>query len=157
MHPSLEAYLSAQTFFAGLSPEFIAFLASRARERRIEPGQVLFRQGEHARHFYLIRDGRIAIEIPALTGPTLTVQSLGPGQILGWSWLIPPYRWSFQARVEETAVLLEFDGDAVLAHCEADTAFGYALLKRFAALMSERLEVARQRMMAQWSLPPGFG
>ncbi|MCP5420104.1 MAG: cyclic nucleotide-binding domain-containing protein [Gammaproteobacteria bacterium] len=154
--PPLEEYLASQPFFSGLSLEFLAFLARCCRERKIEAGEVLFRQGDKAQHFFLIRDGSIAIEVPALTGPTLSVQTLGPSQILGWSWLIAPYRWSFQSRVEAPTVLLEFDGDAILTECEADPAFGYALCKRFAALMSERLEVARQRMMAQWSLPAGF-
>ena len=154
-NPSIEAYLSTQGFFSGLSPEFIGFLARCASERQIEPGEVLFRQGERAHHFYLIRNGSIAIEIPAITGPTLTVQSLGAGQILGWSWLIPPYQWNFQARAEEPMALLAFDGDAVLARCEVEPKFGYTLLKRFASLMAERLGVARQSMMDQWN-PPGF-
>lgn len=152
---SLEEYLAAQAFFSGLRPEFIEFLVHRARERRIEPGQVLFRQGERARHFYLLQNGGIVIEIPAITGPTLTVQRLGADQILGWSWLIPPYRWNFQARAEEATTLLEFEGDPVLARCEEESEFGYALMKRFAALMSERLEAARQKIMDQWN-PPGF-
>jgi CRP-like cAMP-binding protein len=154
-NPRLEEYLSTQAFFSGLSPEFIGFLARCASERQIEPGQVLFRQGERAHYFYLIRNGSIAIEIPAITGPTLTVQSLGAGQILGWSWLIPPYKWNFQARAEAPTTLLAFDGDAVLARCEEEPTFGYALLKRFASLMGERLEVARRSMMDQWN-PPGF-
>ncbi len=82
----IEEHLSAQAFFSGLSREFIGFLARCASVRRIEPGQVLFRQGERAHQFYLIRNGSISIEIPAIMGPTLKVQSLGAGQILGWSW-----------------------------------------------------------------------
>ena len=151
----IEQHLSTQAFFAGLSPEFIGFLARCASVRRLEPDQVVFRQGERARHFYLIRNGSISVEIPAIMGPTLKVQSLGAGQILGWSWLIPPYQWNFQARAEEQAELFEFDSDAVLARCEAEPKFGYELLKRFASLMSERLEVARQKIMEQWN-PPGF-
>ncbi len=154
-NPPIEQYLSTHAFFAGLSPEFIGFLARCASEQQIEPGAVLFHQGERAHQFYLIRDGRITIEIPAITGPTLQVQSLGADQILGWSWLIPPYQWNFQARAEAHTALLVFDGDAVRARCEAESNFGYLLLKRFAALMAERLEVARQKLMDQWN-PPGF-
>lgn len=154
-NPPLELYLSTHAFFAGLSPEFIGFLARCAREQPLQPGEVLFRQGERAHYFYLIQHGSIAIEIPAITGPTLQVQSLGAGQILGWSWLIPPYRWNFQSRAETSTTLLAFDGDAVRDRCEAEADFGYPLLKRFAALMAERLEVARQRLMDQWN-PPGF-
>lgn len=154
-NPPIEQSLSTHAFFAGLSPEFIGFLARCASEQQLQPGEVLFRQGERAHHFYLIRHGRIAIEIPAITGPTLQVQSLGAGQILGWSWLIPPYQWNFQSRAEAPTTLLAFDGDAVRARCEAEADFGYPLLKRFASLMAERLEVARQKLMDQWN-PPGF-
>lgn len=151
----IEPYLSTHAFFTGLSPEAVGFLAGCAHEQKIEPGDIVFRQGERARQFYLIRTGLIAVEIPAIAGPKLQVQSLSADQILGWSWLIPPYKWNFQARAEAPTTLLAFDGDAVRARCEADSAFGYALLKRFAALMAERLDVARQKMMDQWN-PPGF-
>jgi CRP/FNR family cyclic AMP-dependent transcriptional regulator len=154
-HTPIEEYLSSQEFFSGLSQESIGFLASCASEQVIESGEVLFRQSDRAHHFYLIRNGTISIEVPAITGPTLKVQSLGAGQILGWSWLIPPYKWNFQARAEEQTSLFAFDGDAVLARCEEEPQFGYALLKRFASLMAERLEVARRKMMDQWN-PPGF-
>ena len=151
----IEKYLAKQEFFTGLSPESVEFIARSARERQLERGDILFHHGERARHFYLVCDGRVSVEIPAITGPTLEVQSLAEGEVLGWSWLIAPYRWNFQARAEESSELLEFDGDALLAHCEEDPKFGYELLKRFAALMSERLDAARQKMMDQWT-PTGF-
>ncbi|MFO1432009.1 MAG: cyclic nucleotide-binding domain-containing protein [Candidatus Competibacteraceae bacterium] len=154
-NPPIEQYLSSLAFFAGLRPEVIEFLARCAGEQQIQPGEVLFRQGEHAHHFYLVRNGRVAIEIPAITGPMLQVQSLGADHILGWSWLIPPYKWNFQARAEVPTTVLAFDGDTVRARCEAEANFGYPLLKRFVTLMAERLEVARQKMMDQWN-PPGF-
>lgn len=151
----IEKILSAQQVFVGLSPAFIKFLAGCATERQIEANHVVFRPREHADKFYLIRSGQVAIEIPAIMGPALKVQSLGAGQILGWSWLISPYKWSFQARTEEPSTVLEFDGAKVLARCEEDPKFGYEILKRFASLMSERLDAARQSMMEQWN-PPGF-
>lgn len=154
-NPPMEEYLSTHPFFSGLSPEFIKFLAACAAERQADPGLVLFRQREHASKFYLVRSGNVCVEIPAIMGPALPVQHLGPGQILGWSWLIPPYRWNFQARAEAKSKLLEFDGGQILARCDQDPEFGYQILKRFASLMSERLEAARQRMMEQWN-PPGF-
>lgn len=151
----IEEYLSKQKFFSGLSPEVIGFLAGCATQREVESGQVLFPLGERANRFYLICTGSICVEIPAISGPSLTVQSLGPDQVLGWSWLIPPYKWNFQARAQVQSKLFEFDGEKVLACCERDSEFGYELLKRFASLMSERLEAARQSMMGQWN-PPGF-
>lgn len=152
---STDDYLIAHEFFSELSKDFMKFLSQRASELQIKKGEVLFRQGERAEKFYLVRTGQISVQIPALMGPVVEIQTLGEDQILGWSWLIPPYRWNFQARAEEDSDLLEFDGQAILARCEEDPKFGYELFKRFAALMSERLDAARQKMMDEWN-PPGF-
>ncbi len=152
---NLESYLLTQKFFADMQPEFVRFLARHAEERRLEQDHILFRHDAPARHFYLIRSGKICLEIPAISGPTLEVQHLGAGQVLGWSWLIPPYAWNFNARAEGPSEVIEFDGRPILARCDEDPVFGYELLKRFSSLMSERLDVARQKMMDQWN-PPGF-
>jgi CRP/FNR family cyclic AMP-dependent transcriptional regulator len=111
--------------------------------------------GENADKFYVVRKGRISIQMPAIMGPALEIQNLGKNQVLGWSWLISPYKWSFQALAEEDSALLLFDGTAILARCEQEPKFGYELLKKFAALMSIRLDAARQKMMEEWN-PPGF-
>ena len=152
---SIREYLSSHGFFSGLDDDFVKFLSDSARELKIEKGDVLFQQGERADKFYLLRKGQVSVQIPALMGPTLEIQTLGQDQMLGWSWLIPPFRWNFQARAMEDSELLEFDGSAILARCEEDPKFGYELLKRFASLMSERLDAARQKMMDEWN-PPGF-
>ncbi len=152
---SIDDYLASHAFFSGLDGSFIKFLSNSATDLRIEKGDVLFKQGERADKFYLLRNGQVSVQVPALMGPTLEIQILGEDQILGWSWLIPPFRWNFQARALEDMDLLEFDGSAILARCEEDPKFGYELLKRFAGLMSERLDAARQKMMDQWN-PPGF-
>ena len=152
---SIEDYLSTHSFFSGLDDNFMKFLSNSAQGVQIKEDQVLFQQGKPADKFYLLRSGQVSIQVPALVGPTLELQVLGEGQILGWSWLIPPYRWNFQARALQDSDLLEFDGSAILAHCEEDPKFGYELFKRFAALMSKRLDAARQKIMDQWD-PPGF-
>jgi hypothetical protein len=79
-------------------PEHLAFLAGAAQPRRCKAGDVLFRQGEHADRFFLVRSGEITVEVPAIMGPALQLQKLSNGKLLGWSWLIAPYRWDFQAR-----------------------------------------------------------
>jgi CRP/FNR family cyclic AMP-dependent transcriptional regulator len=152
---SIDDYLSTHTFFSRLDDSFMKFLSNSATETEIKKGEVLFKQGERADKFYLLRNGQISVQVPALVGPTLEIQTLGKDQILGWSWLMPPYRWNFQARAVVDSDLLEFDGSAILAHCEEDPKFGYELFKLFASLMSERLDAARQKMMDQWN-PPGF-
>ena len=152
---SITEYLSTHEFFSELSVDFMKLLCESVSTLEIKKGDVLFRQGERADKFYIVRNGRIEVQIPAIMGPTLEVQTLGTDQILGWSWLISPYQWHFQAKAEEDSKLLEFDGTAILARCEQEPKFGYELLKRFAALMSERLDVSRQKMMDEWN-PAGF-
>lgn len=152
---AIREYLSRHPFFNGMDDKYIEFLADSAVETQIGEGGILFRQGNPADRFYLLQSGQVSVQVPALVGPVLEIQRLGEGQLLGWSWLIPPYLWNFQARVEADSTILEFDGRAVLAHCEADPRFGFELLKRFASLMSERLGAARQKMMDEWN-PPGF-
>jgi len=119
--------------------------------REIKKGHILFLQGEHADRFYVVRKGRISLQMPAIMGPTLEIQSVDEGQILGWSWLISPYQWNFQTKAEEDSELLQFDGTAILARCEQEPKFGYELLKKFAALMSVGLNAARQKMMNEWN------
>jgi CRP-like cAMP-binding protein len=148
-------FLADSRFFAGLSDPALSYLGARAQHRRLAAGKVLFQQGDDARHFHLLLEGHLSLGIPALEGPSLELQDLGPGEIAGWSWLLPPHRWNFQARARTTVEFLEFDGVAILAHCEEDPKFGYELIKRFSALMSERLQFARQKMMQAWR-PAGF-
>lgn len=155
MSETTKTLISGHKLFANLEPGHIETLAKYSKEQQVPAGQNLFTQGQPANTFYMIVSGVVIVETPAIYGPTLTLQQLGTGRILGWSWMIPPYRWHFQARVEEDATVLEFDGSALLALCEKDPAFGYELLKRFASLMGERLESARRRMMDAWN-PAGF-
>jgi CRP-like cAMP-binding protein len=152
---SIVDYLSTHAFFSNMDSDYVKFLSSSVTELQMKEGEVLFQYGKRADKFYLLRKGQVSIQVPALMGPTLDIQTISDDQILGWSWLMPPYRWSFQARALEDSDVLEFDGSAILARCEEDPKFGYELFKRFAALMSERLDAARQKMMDQWN-PPGF-
>jgi len=152
---AITEYLATHEFFSGLSKEYLARLCEFASKLEIEKGEVLFRQGESANKFYIVINGQISVQIPAVMGPTLEIQTLKHDQVLGWSWFISPYRWLFQARAEEDSKLLEFDGAEILARCEQDPKFGYELLKKFTVLMSERLDASRQKMMDEWN-PSGF-
>jgi len=147
--------LSEKNFFFGLKPEYINFLAGCASKRQIRKDEVLFPHGQTADRFFMVLSGRITLEVAAIEGPPLELQSVGADEMLGWSWLIPPYKWTFQARTVEPTEVLEFDGKAVFERCEKEPELGYELLKRFSALMSERLAFARRKMMEEWS-PPGF-
>jgi CRP-like cAMP-binding protein len=147
--------LTDSDFFAGLPLESMRYLSEHATLRKLQTGETLFRHGARADAFYLIANGSIALEVIAIEGPSLELQKLSSGEVLGWSWFVPPYQWSFHAVATSPSVVIEFDGVAILAHCEENPRFGYDLLKRFSALMSERLQFARQKMMADWR-PAGF-
>ena len=155
INQSTAEYLSAHEFFCEFSDDVLKFLCECSSMREIKKGQILFRQGEHADKFYVVRSGRISIQMPAIMGPTLEIQNVGKDQVLGWSWLIAPYKWHFQTKAEEDTELLQFDGAALLARCEQEPKFGYELLKKFAVLMSVGLNAARQKMMNEWN-PIGF-
>jgi CRP/FNR family transcriptional regulator, cyclic AMP receptor protein len=152
---SIDTYLTSHEFFTGFNEVDLKFLCDCSSLEQIEQGQMLFRQGEQADKFYVVRTGRISIQMPAIMGPNIEMQSLGSDQILGWSWLISPFKWSFQALAEETSELIRFDGTAILARCEQNPKFGYEMLKKFAGLMSIRLDAARRKMMDEWN-PAGF-
>src|SRR5690606_5056886 len=152
---AISEIIADNPFFAGLAREDVEFLARYATRRRLSRDAVLFRFGDRADHFYVVVRGKISVEVAALEGPPLELQALDAGAVLGWSWLIPPCTWSFQARADEDAEVLDFDGRAIRARCESDPRFGYELIKRFAGLMSERLHFAREKMMETWR-PSGF-
>jgi CRP/FNR family transcriptional regulator, cyclic AMP receptor protein len=148
-------YLKCHDFFSEFSADGLKFLSDCSAIRQISKGEILFRQGEKADKFYVVRRGCISVQMPAVMGPNLEIQSLNKDQLLGWSWLIPPYKWTFQTKAEEDSELLMFDGTAILARCEEDSKFGFELLKKFATLMSVRLDAARKKMMDEWN-PDGF-
>ena len=152
---SITEYLSAHEFFSEFSDDVLKFLCECSSMREIKKGQILFLQGEHADKFYIVRSGRISLQMPAIMGPTLEIQTVDEDQVLGWSWLISPYQWNFQTKAEDDSELLQFDGAAILAQCEQDPKLGFELVKKFAALMSVGLNAARQKMMDEWN-PVGF-
>ena len=152
---SITEYLSAHEFFSEFSDDVLKFLCECPSTREIKKGQILFLQGEHADKFYVVRSGRISLQMPAIMCPTLVIQTVDEDQVLGWSWLISPYQWNFQTKAEDDSELLQFDGAVILAQCEQDPKLGFELVKKFAALMSVGLNAARQKMMNEWN-PIGF-
>jgi len=151
----IKKFLAEHELFSGLPDAALAFLSDNAVDESFEPGHILARQGSAADRFVIVLEGELVVEVPAITGPALEITRLGAGQVFGWSWLIEPFVWRFHARADSALRVLDFDGRAILRHCEEDPVFGYALVKRFSALMGSRLEAAQRKMMDQWS-PSGF-
>lgn len=140
---SLKIYLAQHPMFKELAPEHIEKIAGYASVQRYERQQIVFEQDKVADRFYIVREGRVTVEIPSIDGEPFAIQALGDGSMLGWSWLLPPYRWNFDARATAPSTIIEVDGVKLREACEADPALGYQLMKRVAALMAERLNAAR--------------
>jgi CRP-like cAMP-binding protein len=146
---ALRNYLAQLPFFSDLSSKQIDLVASFASSMRYTSQQRLFKSDTDADKFYIIRDGKVGVEIPAVAGEPLRVQTLGNGGVLGWSWLIPPYRWLFDARALTAADIIQLDGVRLREECERDPSLGYPLIKRFAVLMAERLQASRLAAIKQ--------
>ena len=140
---TLMIYLAQHPVFKEFKPEHIALIASFATTAEYAPQQPVFEQGKRADHFYIVREGRVTVQIPSIDGEPFDIQTLADGSILGWSWLLPPYRWNFDARATTACKIIAVDGEKLRAACEADNALGYRLVKRVAELMAERLHAAR--------------
>lgn len=153
MH-TLEPYLAGHPFLQGLEPNYIKLIVGCASNIRFNPGEFVFREGEEANQFYLIRHGAVALEIFAPGRGPITIQTLGEGEILGWSWLIPPYNWHFDARAVELTRAIALDGKCLRQKCEEDHNLGYELLKRFAHIMERSLEGTRLQLLDIYGLQP---
>lgn len=133
--------------FADLDPNDLALIAGCGRNTGFDAGAYLFREGEAADEFYLIREGRVALELYAPGQGPLVLDTLDPGDVVGWSWLFPPFRWHLDARAVGPIRAVAFDGACLRGKCEADPRLGYQLVRRFAAVLQDRLQAARVRLL----------
>jgi CRP-like cAMP-binding protein len=144
-------YVAEHPMFRGLPDSQIDLIASLATPLQVRAQHRIFKHDTPADRFYIVREGSVALEVAAIAGEPLVIQTLGAGKVIGWSWFIPPYQWLFDARAITSSSLLSFDGERLRAGCEADSELGYALMRRFATLMAERLNAARLAAMEQYS------
>jgi CRP-like cAMP-binding protein len=144
---TLEAILAQHPFFDRLEQPHLDLLVGCASNVRFDAGQFILREGEEANHFYLIRHGKVALEIFAGHRGPITVETLEDGDIVGWSWLFPPYRWRFDARAVEITRAIALDGKCLRTKSEQDHDLGYELLKRFARIVEERLQATRLQLL----------
>ncbi|MBK7902654.1 MAG: Crp/Fnr family transcriptional regulator [Proteobacteria bacterium] len=137
-------------FVEGLTPEHCATLASLARPVSFAQGEMIFREGDERHEFFLLLNGRVALEMMA-QGKALRVHTLEGGDELGWSSVIVGRGKLFQARALEPVEALAFDGYALLERCRADTGFGYKIMHRLLGVVSERLQAARLQVLDMYS------
>jgi CRP-like cAMP-binding protein len=143
----LERILGEHPFFAGLDQGFIDLVTGCARNHRFEPGSYLCREGEAANEFFLVRHGRVALEVLPPGGAPVVIGTVREGEIVGASWLVPPYRWMFDARALEQVRAVGIDAACLRNKCEADPKLGYAMMKRFLPVLVNRLQGARLQLL----------
>lgn len=135
-------------FLAGMNRKQLAYLTDCAIAVQFKKGEVIFREGELANRFYLIETGKIVLESDGGTNGPVIVDTIGAGDLLGWSWMFSPYTWHFTARAAQATTAIFFYGTILREYCERDHALGYELLKRMSSVMTRRMQSARKRMLA---------
>ncbi len=144
---TLEPLIKSHPFFKDLDPTHISTLTGCAANKIFAAGTFLTRAGEEANEFYLIRHGLVSIETSIGSGEPFVLQTADDGDIIGWSWLVPPYYWHFDARAEVETRVFVLDGACIRKKCQENNALGYELLKRFAQIMERRLEATRLQLI----------
>jgi CRP-like cAMP-binding protein len=143
---SIRDLLAAQPVLFDLEPDDIDLMAGCSRNQVFEAGTFLARQDQPADHFFVLRDGRVALELQSPTGPLL-IETIGSGDLVGWSWLFPPNQWAFDVEAIVTTKAVVIDGACLRNKCDADPTFGYRVMKRFARVMVDRLQMTRVRLL----------
>jgi CRP/FNR family cyclic AMP-dependent transcriptional regulator len=144
---TLERLLSEHPFFKDLDPRYIQLIAGCAREVTFKAGEFIFREGDPSSHFWLIRSGKISLEVFAPGRGPIMIETLGDGDVMGWSWAVPPYRKQYDARALELTRALEFDAMCIRGKCDEEPKLGYELFKRFAQIIGQRLQATRLRLI----------
>jgi CRP/FNR family cyclic AMP-dependent transcriptional regulator len=144
---TLDPILAQHPFLEGMERHHLELLVGCASNVRFDAGKFLFREGEEANQFYFVRRGRVVLEIFSPQRGSIEIETLTEGDILGWSWLVPPYYWRFDARAVEMTRAIALDGKCLRNKCETDKALGYELLKRFVNIVDRRLQATRLQLL----------
>jgi CRP/FNR family transcriptional regulator, cyclic AMP receptor protein len=144
---TISELLHEHPFFAGLDEETAARLESCATNVHLRPGQYLFHEGEPADRLYVLRRGRVALEVHVPGRGEHVVATVDAGEVVGWSWFVPPYQWFFDGRAMTEVSAVSLDAGCLRQKCELDPEMGYAFMQRVAQVMYHRLQSARVRML----------
>lgn len=147
MPESIRDLVEAHPFFDSLDASHLDTIAECGRNRAFPVDSYLCREGEPADVFYVLRRGRVALEVALPNRGKVIIDSADVGDVVGVSWLFPPYRWQFDARAVEPVGAVELDAACLRGKCDADPELGYDLMKRFAAVYVGRMASARLRLL----------
>jgi CRP-like cAMP-binding protein len=143
----LERILGEHRLFAGLGQPFLELAAGCARNVVFKADDYLFHADDAADWIYLIRHGRVALEVATPNRGAVRFETVGEGEVVGLTWLLPPYRWGYDAHAVELTRAIALDARCLRDKCEADHALGYAILKRFLPVLVQRLQATRLQML----------
>jgi CRP-like cAMP-binding protein len=144
---TLDRVMKEIPLFQGMKPEHLALIAGCASNVRFDPGEFAARAGEPADRFWIVRQGRMALEIHAPERGTITIQTVGENEVLGWSWLLPPHEWHFDARALTLTRALMLDGRCLRGKFEHDYELGYEMMRRFGQVIVQRLEATGLQLL----------
>lgn len=147
----MAAIVGEMEFFDGLDADTVALLAGCAKNVRYDAGDYIFREAQKADTFYMIRHGSVALELHVPARKPLVVETVASGGMLGWSWIIPPYHWSFDAHCTSLVRAIAFDGTCLRGKMEDDHALGYELMRRFTTVLADRLAGTRLRLVDMYA------
>lgn len=144
---NLYSVISALPFFRGFQEGWLHSISECAELVEIQGGHFIFRQGEEARQFYLILEGKVDVELFSAEGGPVVLQTLQPGDVLGWSWITTPSQWRLDARTIERTRAVAIGVVELRERMEQNPALGFELMKRLAEVLTERLEMARLKLL----------
>lgn len=145
---SMATRVALHPFLAGMNRRQLALLSDCAIEARFKNGQTILLEGERANRFYLVETGKVILESGAELGERVVIETIGAGDLLGWSWMFPPHTWHFTARAVAPTTTIYFCGEILRQYCERDHSLGFELLKRMSVVMTRRLQAARKKMVS---------
>ena len=143
---TLDTLIAESPVFAGLPQEQLEMIAGCTKNVIFDAGERIFKEGDEADTFYVVRSGLIALEQYVPNQGVFTVETIGPGEIAGWSWLVPPYRWQLSARAVNTVRAIVGDGACLRGKCEDDHELGYLLLSRISGELVQVVTQARLQL-----------
>lgn len=149
-----EAILANHPFFKGLAEEYLALIAGCASNVVFKAGEYLFKEGEEASQFYILRHGKVAIEAYSPSRGPIVIYTHEAGDVVGWSWLFPPYHWHFSGRAVELTRLISLDAVCLRGKCEQDPLLGYEFLKRFSQKVVRSLDETRLQLIDLYAAEP---
>lgn len=143
----IKEQLKAIPFFNNLPENYLSLICGFAKQESIDEDAFLAREGDDAQRFFAVLEGKLAINIFHPVNGDITVQTIGKGTIVGWSWLFPPHKWAFNIKALRRCELVSFDGKAVRDLCDGDHELGYLFMKEFSGIMTSRLKATRMQLL----------